>query len=170
MECTKLGSLISRQIWQVNKEKTEFPPSFPICPPPCPICWSPKPSLSPQVTMGSFGLLSHSQERSCHEKWLHKAFWCASHQRLLCSPSEIKIPVRVCMKLKKKRKCWNKLPGEVGDSLFKNRSRQTSVRKHRRLFDLVLELGERVNGAVKSFSALREDSYTHIFISAQVRV
>lgn len=84
MECAKLGSLISRQIWQVNKEKTEFPPSFPICPP-CPICWSLKPSLSPQVTMGSFGLLSHSQERSCHEKWLHRAFWCASHQRLLCS-------------------------------------------------------------------------------------
>lgn len=96
--------------------------------------------------------------------------WCARHQRLLPSPSEIKIPVPVCMKLKKKRKCWNKLPGEVGDSLFKNRSRQTSVRKYRRLFDLVSELGERLNAAVKPFSALREHSSTHIFISAQVCV
>lgn len=58
----------------------------------------------------------------------------------------------------------------MGDSLFKNRSRQTSVRKYRRLFDLALELGERLNGAVKSFSALREHSYAHIFIYVQVRV
>lgn len=74
------------------------------------------------------------------------------------------------VKPKKKRKCWNKLPGEVGDSLFKNRSRQTSVRKYRRLFDLALELGERLNDAVKSFSALREHSYAHIFVYVQVCV
>lgn len=33
MECAKLVSLISRQIWQVNKEKTEFPPPLPFAPP-----------------------------------------------------------------------------------------------------------------------------------------
>lgn len=38
--------------------------NFPLLsylPPPYPICWSPKLSLSSQVRLGSFGLIHHSQ-------------------------------------------------------------------------------------------------------------
>lgn len=77
--------------------------------------------------------------------------------------------MRVCIKLKKKWKHRNKLPGEVGDSV-KNRSRQTSVRRYRRLFDPVSELGKRLSGVVGSFPALRDHRYTHIYVRVCVGV